>query len=80
MGLFVKVMYIRKDNSKAERTIWERIDAEGEPGVWTTTDPINIMDPKYFEDENYGIYRPGQTRKKKPQVDRIRKSKIWDAF
>ena len=68
MGLFVKVLYIRKDNTKTERTIWERIDAEGEPGVWTTTDPINVMDPKYFEDNDMHRYRSNQSRKKKPQV------------
>jgi len=66
MGLFVKVVYIRKDNTKAERTIWERIDAEGEPGIWTTTDPINIMDARYFEDDGMNGYSP--SRKKKQQV------------
>ena len=70
MGLFVKVVYIRKDNTKAERTIWERIDAEGEPGIWTTTDPINIMDARYFEDDDMIGYsaRVGASRKKKQQV------------
>jgi hypothetical protein len=78
MGLFVKVVYIRKDNTKAERTIWERIDAEGEPGIWTTTDPINFMDSKHFEDDDrmigYSAGRAGASRKKK-QVKTYRSSK-----
>merc|ERR1719239_1054447 len=78
MGLFVKVVYIRKDNTKAERTIWERIDAEGEPGIWTTTDPINIMDARYFEDDDMIGYsaRVGASRKKKQQPQIKKNSKI----
>ncbi|CBY11464.1 unnamed protein product [Oikopleura dioica] len=76
MGLFVKVVYIRKDNTKAERTIWERIDAEGEPGIWTTTDPINIMDARYFEDDGMNGYSPSRKKKQQPQIKKNSKIRI----